>query len=92
MGFPVKEDEMAVSFAADIKPLFRSIDVQHMKLRQVLLDDYGYMSDPAGDHQNATQVLAYLTGTPPRMPPGGPYWSDAQLALYAQWMSDGFQP
>lgn len=83
---------MAVSFATDIKPLFRPIEVQHMRVRQVLLDDFGYMSDPTGDHQNATQVLAYLTGTPPRMPPGGTYWSQAQLALYAQWMSDGFQP
>jgi hypothetical protein len=35
----------AVSFAADIKPLFRPVDVAHMKPHGVKLDDYQYMSD-----------------------------------------------
>lgn len=80
-----------VSFAADIKPLFRAVDIAHMKSFGVLLDDYKYMSDPS----HADRVLATLTpqnGEPPSMPPGGPYWSAAQLALFAQWQKDGYKP
>jgi hypothetical protein len=80
-----------VSFAADIKPLFRAIDIAHMKSFGVKLDDYTYMSNPA----TANSVLATLTpqnGQPPSMPPGGPYWTAAQLALFAQWQKDGYQP
>ena len=43
-----------VSFAADIKPLFRAIDVSHMKPYGVKLDDYNYMSDP----DNANRVAS----------------------------------
>ena len=80
-----------VSFAADIKPLFRAIDVSHMKRFGVDLDDYTYMSNP----NNANSVLANLSrhnGEPPSMPPGGPYWTAAQLALFAQWQKDGYLP
>jgi hypothetical protein len=80
-----------VSFAADIKPLFRAIDVSHMKKFGVKLDDCAFMSTP----NNANRVLASLSshdGEPPSMPPGGPYWTAAQLALFAQWQKDGYQP
>ena len=80
-----------VSFAADIKPLFRAIDISHMKRFNVELDNYTYMSSP----NNATQVLAALSphdSEPPTMPPGGPYWNEAQLALFLQWQNDGYQP
>ncbi len=80
-----------VSFAADIKPLFRVIDIAHMNPLGVELDDYAYMSNPG----NANTVLAALSphnGEPPSMPPGGPYWTAAQLALFAQWQKDGYQP
>ena len=80
-----------VSFAADIKPLFRTVDVSHMQKAGVLLDDYSYMSNP--DHAN--KVLATLpphNGKPPAMPPGGPYWTPTQLALFARWQKDGYKP
>ena len=80
-----------VSFATDIKPLFRAIDIAHMKSFGVELDDYTYMSNPS----NADAVLATLSPQgkePPSMPPGGPYWTAAQLALFAQWQKDGYQP
>lgn len=83
----------SVSFAANIVPLFRSSDIQHMKPMGVLLDNYGYMSDPAGDgsypdHANANQVYSYLAGTSqPRMPMGGPYWTAAQLQIFNDWMT-----
>jgi hypothetical protein len=80
-----------VSFAADIKPLFRTIDIAHMKRGGVELDDYAYMSNP----DNANRVIATLSpqdGKPPTMPPGGPYWTPAQLALFKQWQNGGYQP
>jgi hypothetical protein len=55
------------------------------------LDDYTFMSDP----DNADKVLGALSpqeGDPPCMPPGGPYWTADQLALFAQWQEDGYQP
>ena len=81
---------MAISFAQNIRPLFRQIDIDHMKGYSVLLDDYVYMSDPTGNYANAQSVQDSLTSK--SMPPGGPYWSDQQLSLYKQWRSDGYQP
>jgi hypothetical protein len=80
-----------ISFAADIKPLFRAIDISHMKPFGVELDDYTYMSNP----DNANNVYATLSphgAEPPSMPPDGPYWTPAQLALFVQWQKDGYQP
>jgi hypothetical protein len=80
-----------VSFARDIKPLVRDIDISHMKRFGVKLDDYTYMSNP----NNANAVLANLSqhdGEPPSMPPGGPYWTADQIALFVQWQTDGYQP
>jgi hypothetical protein len=85
-----KKDDMPVSFAKDILPLFRPVDIEHMKKHRVLLDDYAYMSDPASDHRNAQAVEDTLVDQ--SMPPGGPYWSEQQLALYRRWRSDGYQP
>jgi hypothetical protein len=80
-----------ISFSADITPLFRSIDISHMKSFGVELDNYAYMSNP----DNANNVLATLSphdNEPPSMPPGGPYWTAAQLTLFAQWQNGGYQP
>lgn len=80
-----------VSFAADIKPLFRAADISHMRRFGVELDNYTYMSNP----DNANRVLSTLSahdGEPPTMPPGGPYWTAAQLELFAEWQKNGYQP
>jgi hypothetical protein len=80
-----------VSFATDIKPLFRPVDIAHMRPHGIKLDDYTYMSNP----DNAASVLATVSpqnGEPPSMPPGGPYWTADQLALFAQWQKDGYNP
>ena len=75
-----------VSFANDIRPLFRQIDVAHMSPMGVLLDDYAFMSDPG----HAKTVYEYLDGTQqPQMPPGGPFWNEEQLARYKAWMDGG---
>lgn len=81
---------MPVSFEKNIKPMFRPIDVEHMKVYNMPLDDYAYMSDPSNDHGNARSVEETLKDQ--SMPPGGPYWNEQQLALYSQWKSDGYQP
>jgi len=80
----------AVSFAGDIKPLFRPVDIEHMKRYNVRLDDYKYMSDPANNYQNAQRVQDTLTDQ--SMPPGGPFWAKEQLDLYVKWRSDGYKP
>lgn len=80
-----------VSFATDIKPLFRPVDIAHMKPHGIVLDDYAFMSNP----DNANSVLATLSpqkDKPPSMPPGGPYWTAEQLALFTQWQKDGYNP
>ena len=80
-----------VSFSANIKPLFRPIDIAHMKRAGVALDDYTYMSNP----ENANRVLQAVSphdGKPPSMPPGGPYWTSDQLAVFQQWQNDGYLP
>jgi hypothetical protein len=80
-----------VSFARDIKPLFRAVDVSHMKRYKINLDDYTFMSDP--DHANEVlRTLSPQDGDFPSMPPGGPYWTADQLALFARWQNEGYQP
>ena len=78
-----------VSFARDIRPLFRAFDISHMARHAIKLDDYTFVSDP----DNADKVLETLSpheGDAPSMPPGGPYWTADQLALFAQWQSEGY--
>lgn len=88
---------MTVSFAKDIAPLFTDGDARCMGGMGVHLREYDYMANPTGDavfadHANARHVLARLNGTEaPRMPPGGPGWDEAQLALFTAWMND-WQP
>jgi hypothetical protein len=82
-----------VSFAKDILPLFRPVDIEHMKPLGVLLDDYPYMSDATNEHQNARDVQEFLAGKrQPRMPLGGPFWTAEHLNALEQWMKDGYRP
>jgi hypothetical protein len=84
------QSQTVVSFAKDIKPLFRTIDIQHMEPFGVLLDDYAHMSDATDNHTNAQGVYDQLFSQ--SMPPGGPFWTTAQLALFTNWMTGGYQP
>ncbi len=79
-----------ISFEKDIKPLFRTIDVDHMEAAGVLLDDYAYMSEAGHNHANAVAVFDTLKNQ--TMPPGGPFWPQDKVDLFAQWMSDGYKP
>ena len=82
---------MATSFASDIRPMFHR-SMLSMTRHGVLLDDFAYMSHADNDHGNARTVLETVVGNPPSMPPGGPYWTAEQVALYKKWMDGGFQP
>jgi hypothetical protein len=79
-----------ISFEKDIKPLFRTIDVEHMKRGDVLLDDYAYMSDASRGYANAKAVLDTVKNQ--TMPPGGPFWPQDKVDLFAKWMTDGYKP
>jgi hypothetical protein len=69
--------------------MFREVDIDHMKVHGVYLDDFQYMSDAANNYANAQAVLASLKGQ--TMPPGGPFWTAAQLSLFEKWRTDGYQ-
>ena len=79
---------MAVSYATDIRPLFRPIDIDRM----------GFFCDLASHDDvktKAREILGRLKGeTGPVMPPvstGGP-WSADNIALFEKWMDEGCQP
>jgi hypothetical protein len=42
----------SVSFAADIRPLFRPIEIAHMQRAAIKLDDCDRMSNPANNHSH----------------------------------------
>lgn len=89
MGYTPVMEKRETSFATDIRPLFRPIDIKHMSPMGVLLDDYTYMSDA----QNAQTVYEYLTGErQPQMPTDGAYWNEDQLQLFSDWMGGGRKP
>jgi hypothetical protein len=91
------EDAPAAVKFADIAPMFTDAQAACMAGQGVSLKDYAFMSDAGGDqtysdHANARHVFARLSGTTEgrRMPPGGPFWSPAQLAQFQNWMTGGF--
>ena len=74
-----------VSFARDIRPLFRTLDIEHM----AFLCDLSKYEDV---RDNAQDILGRLKGLGGRrMPPsdaGGP-WSAENIALFQKWVDDG---
>jgi hypothetical protein len=74
---------MALSFATDIRPLFREGDIECMKADGIALDDHAWMCVPA----NAQSVYgAVSAGT---MPPDEP-WSADHVSLFKKWMDAGY--
>ena len=80
---------MAVSFARDIRPLFTAMDVEHMREMGVLLDDYGYLSDPGHAQDILDQVSS---GSMPPPDSGEPPWPPERVQLFRNWIDGGFQP
>jgi hypothetical protein len=89
---------MATSYGTEIRPLFSAMDIACMAPHGVLLDDYAYMSDPAGDviyadFANARGILDRVSGKVlPRMPKGAPPWPDVQVEMFRTWVSEGCPP
>jgi hypothetical protein len=74
---------MAISFAADIRPLFREDDIQCMRSMGVDLDDFAWMRIPA----NAE--LVYREVSSGSMPPDTP-WPADRVSLFKRWMDAGY--
>ena len=74
---------MSLSFAKNIRPLFRDGDIKCMKGAGVLLDDLAWICVPA----NADSVYAVLSDG--RMPPDAP-WPPDKVSLFKEWMDAGY--
>jgi hypothetical protein len=73
---------MALSFATDIRPLFRDEDIDCMKAMGIDLNDPAWMCVPA----NAQSVYgAVADGS---MPPDEPWVAD-RVSLFKKWMDAG---
>jgi hypothetical protein len=55
------------------------VDVNHMKVHGVHLNDFQYMSDATNKYANAQPAQDSLDGR--TMPPSGPFWTPEQLGL-----------
>jgi hypothetical protein len=73
---------MALSYARDIRPLFREGDVKCMKPAGVRLDDAEWMCVEA----NAAKVYGAVAAG--KMPPDAP-WGKDKVELFKQWMDGG---
>jgi hypothetical protein len=73
---------MALSFATDIRPLFRDGDVECMESMGVALNDAAWMCVPA----NAQSVYGAVSGG--TMPPDEP-WPADRVSLFKEWMDAG---
>ncbi|MEG9434916.1 hypothetical protein JAO29_01830 [Edaphobacter sp. HDX4] len=74
---------MALSFAADIRPLFRDEDVECMQGMGVDLGDPAWMCVP----ENAQTVYERLADG--SMPPDE-VWPADRVALFKSWMDAGY--
>lgn len=74
---------MALSFATDIRPLFRDEDIDCMKPMGIDLDDPAWMCVPA----NAQSVYGALADG--SMPPDEP-WPQDRVSLFKKWMDAGY--
>ena len=79
-----KESTMStLSFAADIRPLFRDKDVAAMKPIGIDLSSYEDVRKRAQD------IYSRLSGK--EMPCDGP-WSDGQMQIFKAWVESGMKP
>ena len=75
---------MAVSFAVDIRPLFRdSPDIDSMKQYRLDLSSYEVVRAKSGS--------IYASLEDGGMPCDGP-WPEAQVKLFKRWMDEGMAP
>lgn len=76
-----------LSFARDIRPLFRQKDIEHMAHLQIDLNIFDSVKD------NADIIVAKLSAAKREMPPPPDVrWTATQLKLLQQWVNQGFLP
>ena len=74
------------SFAKDIRPLFRDVDVQHMTDLGLDLSDYQQVRDRSADI-----LMKVKLKTARRMPPPpDPAWTAEKIALFQKWVDEGY--
>ena len=75
------------SFARDILPLFRPVDVEHMSRPDLDLDLSSYETVRAANSRILRRVKA---AGRPMPPPPHQRWTAAQTALFERWIAEGF--
>jgi len=78
----------SASFRLHVAPLFREVDVAHMKPMGLDLSKYESVKE------SADAILERLQDEESPMPPkdsGGP-WPDEWIALFARWVREGKKP
>ncbi len=84
-GYALKKEVpmSALSFAADIRPLFRSYDIESMKPAGIDLSSYEDVK------KKAQSIYARLSAKD--MPCDGS-WSDQSIQKFKEWMESGMKP
>ena len=72
-----------LGYAKDIRPMFRSTDVDAMKRRGLDLGSYTHVSASAGEILSRLQEGS--------MPCDGP-WEQTEIDKFKQWIADGKSP
>lgn len=82
-----------ISFEKDIRPLFKPQDITCMKSVNNLAGAFD-LSNYKDVRSYASKIYNMLTleGSEYRMPMGGPYWSDENIALFREWVAADCPP
>lgn len=81
---PTRTATMSVSFATEIRPLFREKDIAEM-IDVMNLDLASY--EAVRDHADAIHAQVASGWMPCDLP-----WGEEQVALFKQWIDGGFAP
>jgi hypothetical protein len=80
-------DQVRLSFAKDIRPMFTDMDVAHMKPAGIDLSDLGSVKA----HADAIYQTV-SSGTMPPPSSGETRWSAQMCETFKQWQSQGCPP
>jgi hypothetical protein len=84
LGAMKNRGDPAISYAADIRPLFRPFDITSMKR------DAGFDLSNYDDVKREAEII-YQRLSDKSMPCDRP-WSEDKIALFGRWIDDGLQP
>jgi hypothetical protein len=74
-----------LSFAKDIRPLFRDIDVGHMQ-------PAGYDLSSYDDVKSKAEIIYGVVSAGTMPPPPGPVWTAETCAMFRAWIDEGCPP